>query len=311
MQIGVVGAGGVGGYFSSRWAEAGRDVVVLARGTHLEAIQDHGLALRSPLGEATVRLKATDQPSGLKESDVVVFATKTWQLPSAFEQVRPHLRADATLLGLQNGVESIRVFGNADSTLGVLGGTCRVISYVEKPGYIRHQGLSPTITLGEPAGGSSDRATRTAEFLNVQDRVSVTVSGDIVGDLWRKFLPFSAISGVGSYVDEPIGVVLTGPKNRALVTSAIAEAAAVGRALGVDLEGDAEERALAFLDTVPPDGTSSMYRDFKDGRRTEIEATSGYLCRTGRDFGVPTPSHAMIYEALLPLDLAVRGAFAT
>ena len=90
MRIAVVGAGGVGGYFATRWAEAGRDVILLARGSHLDAIQKRGLRLRSPLGDVHVEIEATGTPSALSDADLVIFSTKTWQLPQAFEQVRPY-----------------------------------------------------------------------------------------------------------------------------------------------------------------------------------------------------------------------------
>ncbi|MDC0159939.1 ketopantoate reductase family protein [Gemmatimonadales bacterium] len=306
MRIAVVGAGGVGGYFATRWAEAGRDVILLARGSHLDAIQKRGLRLRSPLGDVHVEIEATGTPSALSDADLVIFSTKTWQLPQAFDQVRPYLREEVVVLGVQNGVESAELLSSGHSHSSVLGGSCRVISYVEEPATIRHIGLSPTITLGEPAGGYSDRAARIARLLAVSGYVTVEASVDITADIWRKFLVFSAVSGVGSFADATIGSVLAEPKTRSLVASAIAEAANIGRALDVQLKKGAEERALSFLDTVPADGTSSMHRDFAASLRTELEATSGYLCRVGRDLGIPTPTHDLIYESLIPLERAAR-----
>ena len=92
------------------------------------------------------------------------------------------------------------------------------------------------------------------------------------------------------------------------VKSAIEETAAVGRTLGVELHPETEANTLAFLETIPPDGTSSLHRDVEAGRRTELEALSGYVSRRGHEVGVPTPTHDAIYEALLPVEQKARGA---
>ena len=82
LKVAIVGAGGVGGYFGARWAEAGLDVTLLARGAHLEAINTKGLVLHSPLGDARVDVPAVGSAAEVGEVDVVVVATKAWQLAS-------------------------------------------------------------------------------------------------------------------------------------------------------------------------------------------------------------------------------------
>ena len=306
MRIGVVGAGGAGGYFAHRWTEAGHDVITLARGSHLEAIRRHGLALHSPAGGSTVKIRATNDPAALAEADLVVFATKTWQLPAAVADVHHHLHGEATVMGIQNGVESVDVFSALLHPGRVLGATCRILSYVEELGVVRHVGVQPTITLGEPGGGVSLRVRDVARALRVEGKVSIVPSDDIVRDLWQKFLFFSAISGVGSVKRATIDSLMSDPETRALVRAAIHETAAVGRAHGVTLPPGAEDAALAFLDAVPPGGTSSMHRDFEAGRRTELEALSGLVSRRGRELEIPTPTHDLVYESLLPLELRAR-----
>ena len=109
MKVAVIGAGGVGGYFGARWAEAGLDVTLLARGAHLEAINSKGLLLHSPLGDARVDVPAVGSASDVGEVDVVVVATKSWQLASLADVVEPLVGADTVVFGLQNGVDAADV----------------------------------------------------------------------------------------------------------------------------------------------------------------------------------------------------------
>ena len=84
MRIAIMGAGGVGGYFGARLAQAGNDVAFIARGRHLAAMRERGLAVRSALGDLTIERPAvTDDPASLAPVDVVLFAVKLWDTESA------------------------------------------------------------------------------------------------------------------------------------------------------------------------------------------------------------------------------------
>ena len=307
MKLGVVGAGGAGGYFATRWCEAGLDVTLLARGRHYRAVARDGLRLRSPLGDAHVHPRTESDPAALEAVDLVVFATKSWQLPEAVSAVAPHLGSNTMAFGLQNGIGSAEVLSRHISVENVLGATCRIFSFIEEPGVIHHAGMEPMILFGELHGGVSDRARRLESRLDVGPTLRVIASHEVNVELWRKLLFFAPISGVGSLTRSPIGVLRSVSESRTVLELAVREVAAVARAKGIPLEEDASERALAFIDTLPEDGTSSMHRDFEAGRPTELEALSGAVARLGRDLGVPTPTHDFIYSSLVPLELEAKG----
>ena len=83
---------------------------------------------------------------------------------------------------------------------------------------------------------------------------------------------------------------------------------AVGRARGVRLPDGAVEKAMAFLDSLDPAGTTSLQRDITEGRPSELEAWNGAVVRLGREAGVPTPTHDFLYASLLPLERGARGS---
>jgi len=307
MKIAVVGPGGAGGYFAARWCAAGLDVTLIARGAHLEAIRGDGLRVLSPRGDVTVRPRVESDPAALAAADFVLFATKTWQLAAAAAAAAPLLAANCLVCGVQNGVGSAAELARSVGDDNVLGATCRIISFIEEPGVIRHVGIDPTILIGERDGGLSARVEQLAAALSCGERLGVVASPDIRAEIWKKMLFFAPLSGVGSLTGMPIGEFRADPKGRDLLVAAIAEVAAVARALGVSLPPDAAESALAFIDTIPADGTSSMQRDFAAGRPTELEALSGELSRKGRELGVPTPTHDLICATLRPRDRAARS----
>ena len=107
MRIAVVGTGAVGGYFGGRLAQAGEDVVFLARGAHLRAIQEQGLQVESVDGDFAIRpAQATDDPAGIGPVDLVLLAVKGWQVPQAIETMRPLVGPETFVVPLLNGVEA-------------------------------------------------------------------------------------------------------------------------------------------------------------------------------------------------------------
>src|SRR5258705_13790466 len=96
MRIAVFGAGGVGGYFGARLVKAGEDVVFIARGAHLRALQTSGLRVDDMLGDFAVPpVNATDDPAQAGAVDAVLLAVKGWQTGEAGEAKRPLVGAGA------------------------------------------------------------------------------------------------------------------------------------------------------------------------------------------------------------------------
>jgi 2-dehydropantoate 2-reductase len=282
-------------------------VTLVARGAQFEAIRQDGLRLEAPGGTSRVDVPVVDDARALGEVDTLVVATKTWQLETAGTPLADRLGPGTTVFGIQNGVEHTDVLARALPAAHVLGGTCRIISLVTGPGVIMHVGAEPTIVLGQPGGGPSGQATALAAALDLGPTLRTLASEDIDREIWRKFLFFAPGSGMGSITRAPIGVFRSEAGSRQLLEAAVHEVVAVGRACGVDLPAGSAAEALAYVDSLPESGTSSMQRDFEAGRRTELDALAGAVVRLGRTHQVPTPVLATIHAALEPLERRARG----
>jgi 2-dehydropantoate 2-reductase len=307
MKVAVVGAGGVGGYFGGRLAQAGEDVVFIARGEHLRAITSTGLRVDSINGDFHIdSTKATDDPATVGEVDYVLVAVKSWQLPEAIETMRPMVGKKTSIVPLQNGVEApdqlARVFGSER----VLGGLCSVISMLSGPGHIRHVGADPTITFGELDLRRSDRGERLRNAFLRAEGVEVKIPEDIHVAMWNKFILIAPWSGVGALTRAPVGVTRGLPETRALLEHAMEEIYLVANARKVAMERESIDRAMGFLDNLPYEGTASMQRDILAGRPSELDAQNGAVVRLGREAGVATPVNGMIYSSLLPLEMRAR-----
>jgi len=303
----VLGAGGVGGYFGGRLAQAGQEVWFVARGEHLEALRRGGLRVESVAGDFRVDgVRAVEDPAEAGSADVVLFAVKSWQTEEAAQALRPAVGPGTVVLSLQNGATAAEEVGAVVGMEHLLGATCRLVAYLAGPGAVIHAGLEPTVTLGELDGGRSERAERVAGALGRCLGVSAVLSDDIQRDIWTKFLFIAAVSGVGAVARVSLDRCRAVPETRAVLEAAMREVEAVARARGVALADDTVGATLRFVDGLPAGATASMQRDIMEGRPSELEAQNGAVVRMGRELGVPTPTHELLYAALKPQELAAR-----
>jgi 2-dehydropantoate 2-reductase len=308
VKIAVFGAGAVGGYFGGRLAEAGEDVVFISRGAQLRAMKEHGLRVDSIGGDFHLpSVRVTDDPATLGAVDVVLVATKAWQVPEAAEAVRPLVGDKTLVIGLQNGVEAASQLVAALGSAHVAGGSCTIVSMIAGPGHIRHAGASPRIVFGDLEGRANPMCEQLLDAFGRAHGVRAVLADDIHVELWRKFLFIAPISGVGSVARLPLGICREVPETRAIIREAMDEIRELALAAGVPLPDDATTNALAFLDALPAEATASMQRDIMEGRPSELESQSGAVVRLAARHHIPAPVHGFLYAALLPLEQRARG----
>jgi 2-dehydropantoate 2-reductase len=153
LRVAIMGAGGIGGYYGGRLAQAGHDVVFIARGEHLRAIQANGLTLLGPAGETHVAsARATEDPGKLDPVDVVLFCVKLFDTEGAAEPIKPLLEKGGVCISLQNGVDGAQRIGAVLGHERVMAGIAFVSALIESPGVIRYKSKSPSISSANPTG---------------------------------------------------------------------------------------------------------------------------------------------------------------
>ncbi len=307
MRIAVFGVGGVGGYFGGRLAQAGEEMIFVARGAHLSALQSGGLRVDSIKGDFVVNpVQATDDPRDAGKVDMVLLGVKAWQVPEAAEAIREMMAEETGVIFLGNGVDAPAQLAAVLGEKHVLGGLCQISAAIAGPGHIRHVGIEPYVAFGELDGRKSERAARLKQALEGAG-VSVNIPEDIQAAMWEKFVFIAAISGVGAVTRAAVGVVRSVAETRQMLLQALEEVVQVGRARGVNLPANLATKRMAFIDGIAPGVTASMQRDIMDGRPSELAAQSGAVVRMGLEAGVATPVHAFLYASLLPQELKARG----
>jgi 2-dehydropantoate 2-reductase len=310
MKIAIFGTGGVGGYYGGLLAQAGHEVIFIARGAHLKAIRENGLQVKSVHGDFAVSpAQATDDPASVGTVDLVLFCLKTYHTDEAVQQMRPMIGGDTVVMSLQNGVDAAERIGSVIGMEHVIGGVTQISSAIEAPGVVKQVSQFRRIVFGEMDGTISTRVGSIETALR-ETGITVEVSTDISKALWTKLVFISAASGLGSLTRLPIGEYRSVPETRAMITALMKEVEAVARAQGVALDADVVEKSLDFIDNAAPTIRASMQLDVAAGRRSEIESMIGVIGRKGRELGIPTPVADMIYASLLPIELKARTVVA-
>jgi 2-dehydropantoate 2-reductase len=296
IKIAVLGTGGVGGYFGGRLAAAGHQVSFIARGEHLAALRRDGLAVRSVVGDFTVApVRATDDTEEIGEVDYVLLGVKTCQLEPAIASLRPLIGAGTAVVTTQNGVDAPHQVADVVGRDAVLPGAVEVIAFLDGPGRVRQIGGGGKLTFAEWDSRPSARVKRLRDALQESGLIA-SVSTDIWSALWQKFLALGSVGAIATLANAPYGVLRSRPGTRQLIVDSMNEIQQLAKASGINLPADAVDTTVAFLDSLPEAGTTSLQRDINAGKPSELEAWTGAIVRLGRQTGTPTPLNDLLYE---------------
>jgi len=298
-RIAVIGAGGVGGYFGGRLAQAGEDVAFVARGEHLRALRERGLRVRSVRGDFEVAANATDDPARIGPCDFVLFCVKSFDTHEAASKLAPLIQPDTAVISLQNGIDNEEAIAAGIGWEHVMGGVAFIFAAIAEPGVIEDTGGPARIVFGEWDGRQSERSARLLEAFR-RAGVDAELSADIRQVLWNKLAFICAQAGMTAATGLAIGEIRNAPEAWAMFRRVVEEVDALAAAEGVDLGPGAVDRHVRLAEQLEPDGRSSLANDKAHGRRMELEALHGTVVRLGRKHGIPVPASEAIYALLQP-----------
>jgi 2-dehydropantoate 2-reductase len=309
MRILIMGSGGIGGYYGARLTEAGHEVVFVARGAHLEAMQQRGLELRERDGTSrTIPVTAVRYPAEAGGTfDFILFAVKTYDTAEAAAAIEPVVGPETCVIPIQNGVDSTEQIAQVIPADRVLAGSALLSAQIDEPGVIRRLSTQTISTIGEPTGPRTERVERIVAAFNAAGCEDVVATDAAQRVLWEKFMFLAPIASVNSATGLSTGHIRAVPEGRETVLAMQREIRAVGLASGVNLPEESAQRVEQMFLRLPDTHTVSMQRDFIAGRRVELESLAGSVVRRGRQHDVPTPIFSTVYGILRARALEFGG----
>lgn len=307
MRLGIVGAGGIGGFLAGALARAGLSVGVVARGRHLEAIRRDGLRVESDLGSFTARVDAAADLRELAPFDALLLTFKSHQWSALLPQLEPFAHTETTIVTLQNGVPFWYVrepalrsvdpegrIGRLFADDQVVGGVVHVSGHIARPGSIVQSGGTRYV-VGAPNGGTNARTEAIAAAMRGA-QLDPEVDRDVRATVWLKLVNNVGLNPVSALRRMTIRPMLADAAARAEVRELMIEALHVGQAMGVVSEVDVDARITyaARLEDVK----TSMLQDFERMRPLELDPILGAVIELADRYEVAVPKVRAVYAAL-------------
>ncbi len=295
MRFVIIGAGAIGGVVGARLHEAGRDVLLIARGAHHDAIAAHGLTLQTPRQRLTLRIPVTRSPqqAAIGADDVVLLATKSQDTQPALDALASAAPLSTPVVCLQNGVENERAALRRFSR--VYGAVVMAPTAHLEPGLVLAYGAALTgqIDIGRYPDGIDQRCEEICQALRAA-RFSSEPGPDIMRLKYAKLIAnlanaVQAICGSDAAASE-------------LVERAREEGRGVLRAAGIefiaedvsDLRGRWERWQVGEIDGHPRAGGSTWQSVVRGAASVETDYLNGEIVLCGRQLGMPTPVNQLL-----------------
>jgi 2-dehydropantoate 2-reductase len=307
LRLLFVGAGGVGAYYAARLISSGNFVVLVARGHHLEALQNHGLQVEHDQFSFKQPVRAVDDSTmqtqyRCSDFDVLVLCMKSQDTAGWLDSKSVWMAEGATpVLSLQNGVENEAELSKVLGISRIIGGLAvRIGAHIVSPGCIRAQGLGQ-IVLGPWPNTVANRGLKTeVERLTGVFNASgipTRTAADIRHELWKKLMVNNGVNPLSALTRKDTGFLTKHPHYRQVVYAAMREVAAVSGADDVVLSQSDVDEMFKLICEFDPIKTS-MLVDLEKGRPLELDAISGSVLRRAERLGIDTPVTALIHSML-------------
>ena len=303
IRIGILGLGGVGGYFGGLLAKAyfksdEVEIVFIARGETQKAIAENGLKIITDNTETIAHPKlVSNNPDEIGVLDYLICATKTYDIKESLLSIKKCIVPKTVILPLYNGVDAPERIQKIFPGNDILQGCVYIISMIFSPGTIRKIGFYEKLFFGSKTV-SKDKLDQLQSIFE-KAKIESYLVDNIEETVWEKFIFISALASSTSYLNQNIGEILNNKKSKAVYVELLNEIEAVAKAKGLQLSNNIVDQTILKLEKSPKEATSSMHRDLTAGNKTEVISLTQFVVNEGLKYGVKTPLYEKIANALV------------
>jgi 2-dehydropantoate 2-reductase len=304
-NIVVLGAGAVGSYFGGLLARSGAPVTLIGREMHVSEINRNGLFIERTDYQEYVRINATTEFAPVADADIVLVCVKTIDTEQIAKSLAPFIKAGASVVSLQNGVDNVERM-RAASGIEAFAAAVYVAVQFSAPGKLKHNGRGELI-VGDILFEGKTTATRKVEMEKIaaaftRGGITCHVSSEIKKELWLKLVMNCAYNAVSALTGAQYATIMNYARTREIVMSLVEETVAVAKADGIDLPREETIEAVINLGRTMGTAISSTAQDIKRNKLTEIDSLTGYVVARGKAQGIATPVSNTVYALVKMLE---------
>lgn len=300
MKYAIIGAGGTGGILGFYMTKAGKDVTLIARGRHLAAMQESGLAVEKMWDGTTetIPVKAADMDHYSERPDVILVCVKGYSLEDTIPFIQRVANPSTIVIPVLNIYGTGAKMQEKLPNLLVTDGCIYVSANIKEPGVLIQHGKILRVVYGVREKEEYDpRLEEIKQDFDVSG-IDGVLSENIRRDALEKFSYVSPIGAAGLYYHATAADFQREGEEREAFKTMIREITALAEAMGVPFERDMVEVNLKILSTLASEATTSMQRDVMEGKDSEIDGLVYEVVRMGERYHVPVPMYEKVAEKL-------------
>ena len=297
-QVVILGAGAMGAYFSSRFFETeGFTVALAAAGERLNRLKNGGFVLN----EKHYLLPVINTDESATPPDLIIVALKHQHLSTALGEMKNLVGDDTTIISVMNGLDSEKSIGSIFGMEKVLYAISVGIDAVRKGNEVTY--TNP----GKHIFGQLDNTQLSDQVRRVQQAfekagINYETPTDMLRMMWWKFMINVGMNPSSAVMRATYGVFQTSPDARFLMEALMKEVIILAKAEGVDLTDQDLQAWYSVLDTLSPQGKTSMLQDMEGGFKTEVEVFSEKVVQLGKTHKIPTPFNQAVLNIVKVLE---------
>lgn len=314
MKYIIIGAGGTGGILGFYMTKAGKDVTLIARNAHLEAMKKQGLSVQKMWTNETETIPVSAESMESYEAkgekaDVILVCVKKYSLDSCIPFIQNISHENTIVVPVLNVYGTGAYLQEKLPELLVTDGCIYVSANIKQPGVLLQHGEILRVFFGvrekedlKKLNGQSDGEYKAERLLKkiAQDfkdsGIDGILSDNIKRDALTKFSYVSPIGTAGLYLHAVAGDFQREGEARELFKTLIREIVTLANAMGITFEEDLVERNLKILSNLPEEATTSMQRDVMEGKQSEIDGLVYEVVRMAEKYGAEVPAYRRTAE---------------
>ena len=297
-NVAILGAGAIGAAIGAQFFDnPSFHTVLLADGERLNRLNQDGFVINGK----PYHIPAIDPAQSHEALDLIIVALKHHHMDTIIPKLGNVVGPDTLFLSLMNGLDSEAYIGSYYGMEKMLYGISVAIDAVRIGNEIHY--TNPGVHyFGEAKNDPPSEKVRRVKHALEQAGIQYKIPADMLRELWWKFMINVGINQASAIVRAPYGIFQTQPEAQAIMEALMLEVIALAKASGVNLSEQDLTGWYPILNSLSPQGKTSMLQDIEAKRKTEVEMFSGKVVSLGQSLGISTPVNQTVFQIIRVLE---------
>jgi 2-dehydropantoate 2-reductase len=292
------GLGAVGGAYVGKLFDMDPGyITVIADEKRISKYKEKGVTINSKL----YAFKYIHPEDEYAPADLIIIAVKQHQLEQSIKDISKFVGKNTIILSLLNGISSEEIIGERFGMDKLLYAFCVGIDSVKKDTDIHYTNIG-RIVFGERANIKLSAKVSAVKELFEKAGIPHVIPENMIREMWWKFMINVGINQASAILRAPYGVFQHVKEARDLMIMASREVLSISEKAGINLNEEDIKNYLSVIDTLSPEGKTSMLQDIEAMRKTEVEIFAGTVIELGIKYEVDTPVNNFIYKSIRTLE---------